>query len=1177
MRARLALCHCLYLGFLLLPIAAPAQEDDRSYLVALLEDNLSDAGRRVTITGFAGALSSVATIEQLTIADDEGSWITLRNLSLGWSRSALLSGEVLVTELSAGEIILERIPTAADSAVPATEGAAFALPELPVSVKIGRIAADRIVLGESILGEGVEGKAVASVSLVSGEGKIVLNLDRLDDGPEGHFALDIGYSNASGQLSVSLDAQEQADGIAVRLLSVPGAPSARLTIEGSGPLDDFAADIALVTDNQPRLTGRVKLAGDGRGKRDFVADISGDLAPVFWPEYRDLLGDNLALAATGSSLPDGRIDLSDFTLASGAVRAKGQLALAADGLPESFSMNLAIMGHEGAPLLLPLTSEVQTRIASARLNLGFDAAQSDAWTLAGLIIGLDRADFAAQSLNLSGGGNIARTGVTQRVSADLNFLGIGLTLADAALAKALGQTLSGKLVANWQQGGGQTDVTELSLAGDDYTLTASGAVQGLTSGFAFGGRVAGSWGDLSRLSDLTGLPLGGKAALSASGSASALGNAFDLRFSASGEDMRIGIAEIDNLLRGKSQVAGQVARTETGTVLRDIRVTAGELSGTLNGTLNSAGVSLTSDLVLPNLSALGPRYRGRLSATASYSGTLEAGTLSLTGTGDALGIGQAEVDRVLAGSTSLSVSLGVTQGSPVLQSLRLEGQALDLTAQATANGTINVSAQLENLGLILPEFPGPLTLAGVLQQFANGTNVDLALKGPAQVSGALSGTLAPSYTSANLSFTGQSLAGVANPFIKPRALSGQLVYDLRLSGPLSLISLSGKITLLNGRLADPDLSFGIASIAADVQISDGQTRITSSAQVTSGGSLEVTGQSSLSKPYQGELNIALQNVTLRQASLFDTAIDGTLAIKGSLAGGATVSGALDLARTELRIPSTGFSGSEPIPEIRHVSEPANVRATRDRAGLIETSGGQGASGNGGYLLDILIRAPNQIFLRGRGLDAELGGSLRLRGTTASVSPEGSFDLIRGRLDLVGRRLTLSQAQLLLQGEFIPRIDIVASIEDTDIISTIRISGPATDPELTFESSPALPDEEILAQLLFGERLQSLSAFQAAQLAIAVRTLAGKGGEGLVAKLRKGSGLDNLDITANETGQASLTAGKYLSERTYSEVTVDQTGKTQIDLNYDLAPHITLKGKLESDGNTGVGIYLEKNY
>ena len=100
-----------------LPLAAVAQEDDRGYLTALLEDNLSGAGRSVVITGFEGALSARATIERLTIADDIGIWLTLEGVTLDWSRSALLRGIVDVSELSAQEIVLERIPQT-DAAAP---------------------------------------------------------------------------------------------------------------------------------------------------------------------------------------------------------------------------------------------------------------------------------------------------------------------------------------------------------------------------------------------------------------------------------------------------------------------------------------------------------------------------------------------------------------------------------------------------------------------------------------------------------------------------------------------------------------------------------------------------------------------------------------------------------------------------------------------------------------------------------------------------------------------------------------------------------------------------------------------------------------------------------------------------------------------------------------------------
>ena len=99
----------------------------------------------------------------------------------------------------------------------------------------------------------------------------------------------------------------------------------------------------------------------------------------------------------------------------------------------------------------------------------------------------------------------------------------------------------------------------------------------------------------------------------------------------------------------------------------------------------------------------------------------------------------------------------------------------------------------------------------------------------------------------------------------------------------------------------------------------------------------------------------------------------------------------------------------------------------------------------------------------------------------------------------------------------------------------------------------------MAQLLFGQSLTNLSAFQALQLANAVATLAGRGGVGIINRLRTGFGLDDLDVQTDSEGGATVRAGKYLSENVYSEVQVDGQGQSQINLNLDLTDSITLRG------------------
>jgi translocation and assembly module TamB len=172
---------------------------------------------------------------------------------------------------------------------------------------------------------------------------------------------------------------------------------------------------------------------------------------------------------------------------------------------------------------------------------------------------------------------------------------------------------------------------------------------------------------------------------------------------------------------------------------------------------------------------------------------------------------------------------------------------------------------------------------------------------------------------------------------------------------------------------------------------------------------------------------------------------------------------------------------------------------------------------------------------------------------------------------------LSQASLSLEGDLVPYLTVSASNETDGVTSTITIEGPATAPEVSFSSVPELPEEEVLAWLLFGRGLQSISVLQAAELANAVAVLAGRGGEGIVSRLRRGFGLDDLDITTAEDGTASFSAGKYLTEKVYTEVEVGQDGKSRINLNLDVGRGVTVKGKIGTDGQSGIGVFIERDY
>lgn len=1173
-------------AFALLPLAAPAPapaqdttEADKSYLAALLEENLSGAGRQVTITGFSGALSSRATIQSLAIADATGVWITLNGVTLDWSRSALLRGVVDVTELSAQEIILTRPPVS--DTTPSPEARGFSLPDLPVSINIGRIAADRIVLGEAVLGEALEARLEASMSLSGGQGQAALVLERTDTGPQGKLTLDAAYSNETNQLVLNLQAAEAAGGIAVRRMGLPGSPATELSVKGTGPLDAFAADITLRSDGVDRLSGRVSLNATESGGRGFQADLSGDLAPLFLPQYAEFFGPDISLTAQGEARADGVLDLQAFDLAAQAVRLSGAVQIGPDGVPLRLNVQGRLGLPDGSPVLLPLSGADETRVRSADISLGYNATVGTGWRGRISVEGLDRKGLRADRFTLNGAGSITQTnGSPASFAADFRFSGEGVTPDDPALATALGSTVSGTARLQAEQGANGLTVERLTLTGADYALTAKGLLDGLDTGFRISGQATATLQDLSRVSALAGRPLSGAATLEIDGEGSPLAGTFDILATLEGQDVTLNQPQADRLLSGPSRIVVAAARSTDGTQLKTLTIAAGTLSASATGRITSAGTDLVADVTLGNLAALDPSWGGSVTGKFGFQGVPATGRITATATGTNLRVGQAQADRLIAGTSDLSLDLGLTDGRITINTARLTTP--QLTASATGNATaerrdIDIDARLANLGLFLPEFPGPVTVAGSASDAGEGYDLNLRATGPGQIDTSVTGRLAQDFASANLAINGSLQSGLFTPFLSGRVISGPVRFDLGLNGPLALSSLSGTASLSGGRIADPRLAFGFDALAVNATLNAGRARIDASTTLSSGGRITASGNVALAAPFDADLQIALQNAILRDPRLFQTVANGSLTLTGPLTAGGLVAGRIALGVTEIQIPSTGFGGNADLTDLRHINEPAAVRATRDRAGLLGLNGAGSGTQTRPLALNLTVSAPSQVFIRGRGLDAELGGELTLRGTTDSVQPAGAFDLIRGRLDILGRRLVLTEATMLLEGDFIPTLAIAASTESEGVTSTVRIDGPANGPEVTFTSNPDLPEEEVLSRLLFGRGLENLSPLQAAQLANAVATLSGRGGIGIIGRLRQGFGLDDFDVQTDATGATSLTVGKYLAKNLYTEVEVGQDGQSQINLNLDVSDSLTVRGSAGTAGQTGIGLFWERDY
>lgn len=659
------------------------------------------------------------------------------------------------------------------------------------------------------------------------------------------------------------------------------------------------------------------------------------------------------------------------------------------------------------------------------------------------------------------------------------------------------------------------------------------------------------------------------------------GQGLRVTLAADGQNLAIGQPQVDALLRGNSQVRLAAVRQGEAIRIENLTVSAPAIDGRASGLYQPGATDISGDLALNNLRALGAGLNGSLTLTARAAEEPAGLRLTAQGRAQNLAVGQPQADALMRGTSRFDLNaVRAADGMIRIDRLDFANPQVTLNATGRVEGEVrrlSIDGRLANLALLVPNFSGPVTLTGEVVEQGGEARVDARMRGPGQIDARATGTVATDMSTSNVTITGSSQLGLANAFISPRSVQGNLRFDLRMQGRPGLDALSGTATASQVRFVEPTLGVVLTGGQATARLDGGRATIDARTQVQGGGSISAAGTLGLTAPFPADLTIDLSAAQLRDPELYTTTINGRIRITGPMTGGGLIAGNLALGNTEFRVPSS-LGGTAAIPDgMVHRAEPRPVRLTRERAGLTGEGGREEVRGSGAFRLDVAVSAPNRIFVRGRGLDAELGGEIRLGGTTANPVPAGQFDLIRGRLDFLDRRFDLTEGHISLQGSFTPYVHLVArSTMRSGLTASVSVIGPIDDPDITISSNPELPEEEVLSQVIFGRDLSSISPLQAAQLASAVATLAGRGGEGIVSRLRRNFGLDNLDLVTDDEGGAAVRAGRYVSKNVYTEVVVGNS-TSEINLNLDVTPSLTLRGTLGQDGSTGVGVFFEKDY
>jgi len=239
--------------------------------------------------------------------------------------------------------------------------------------------------------------------------------------------------------------------------------------------------------------------------------------------------------------------------------------------------------------------------------------------------------------------------------------------------------------------------------------------------------------------------------------------------------------------------------------------------------------------------------------------------------------------------------------------------------------------------------------------------------------------------------------------------------------------------------------------------------------------------------------------------------------------------------------------------------------------------------------DIQVDLPRNIWIQGTGTSIELSGNMHM--TKVPDQPLiliGSLETVRGFASYYGKKFLLERGRVMFTGspEINPRLDIIVAKEIADYAVSIHVMGTAQQPQITFSSTPQLPQSDILSLLVLGKTTDRLTKSEHTSLANETQHLAG----GLLSSeiekvLAPALGLETIEITAGQQlGTGSVRVGRYVAqdvflslERDFGSAANGKEGGTTVGLEYSLSRRLKLRGSSSDRGETAVDVLWRLEY
>lgn len=433
--------------------------------------------------------------------------------------------------------------------------------------------------------------------------------------------------------------------------------------------------------------------------------------------------------------------------------------------------------------------------------------------------------------------------------------------------------------------------------------------------------------------------------------------------------------------------------------------------------------------------------------------------------------------------------------------------------------------------------------------------------------------------SGSLTWKGQLERLLAPIDVGSQALTGAADIDLTAAGDISAPVISGAATIRDGSYENFEVGVLIKNINATLTRKNDQAldfTLTGTDEVT--GKLSTHGTIDLNPATKNAINIVtnFSRIHLVRRPEFDATLDGNIDIVGQSLTPTEeyplfISGKIDIPVAEVRIPNS-LPPSVPLIDVIEISgpdaHPVSLSATQAATPLP-------------IKLDVNIHIPGPMQITGRGVNSLWRGDFVVTGTADTPVVSGSLQAMRGTLAFAGQNFTLARGAVNFLGRtpIDPDLDVALGFKRANFTATINVQGRSSDPQILMTSQPQLPQDEILAHILFNKAVGELSAFEAIQLANALAELSGEGisSGALLGSIQQTLGLDIFNFSGSGT-DASLSAGKYFADDVYLGVRQGTTpGDMAVTVEIQITPNITLDTEVGATASTQAGVTWKYDY